>query len=235
MSTYIWCEDSKSGFSFWKEIFSVINSEFIIESKENNTRLRKAVNNITDENNTYYILIDYAMDNADVVREYQYIYRICRKKKNVIIINIHSFEFVLLSFKMLDEWIFAEQDELKEKRNNLIEYKNRFVDIIINGGDAEKLDKLKESDDIDKSLNTEQISSSLLYKITRNTGFETSKSKLGKCFVNNCCEWSERQSDDICGLDTIRPNADNKKKQLIKFSVLKEAFMKAGIYNDNSL
>ena len=69
MSKYVWCEDSASGFEFWKNIFKVINPEFTVQTKRNNTELRKAASRIEADGNEYYILIDSSVDNHDVVRE----------------------------------------------------------------------------------------------------------------------------------------------------------------------
>ncbi len=83
-------------------------------------------------------------------------------------------------------------------------------------------------------VNTEQISAKLLTGITRNTGFETDKAKVGPCFIINCCEWKERMDDDICGLDVSRLTADEKMRQLVDYSILKNAFQEAGL-NDKSI
>ena len=104
-----------------------------------------------------------------------------------------------------------------------------FVDIICNGGDDKKLNLLKEELKISDSLNTEQLSAKLLFEITRNTGFETSKGKFGDCFVVNCCDWTQREEDDICGLDDKRLTADEKIKYIFEYSVLKDSFVKAGL------
>ena len=69
----------------------------------------------------------------------------------------------------------------------------------------------------------------MLFNITRNTGFETDKSKVGQCFINSCCDWIERQTDDICGLDNDRLSADEKMDQILVRSVLQDAFMEAGL------
>ena len=129
-----------------------------------------------------------------------------------------------MSFKFLEEWVFAEKDELKDKRRNLLDARKTFIDIVLNGGDATLLAKLKADLDFSENKNTEQISAKLLTGITLNTGFETDKKKLGTCFINNCCEWVERQMDDICGLDDERIQADEKVKQSVKNSVLKDVF-----------
>ena len=229
LSTYVWCEDSGAGFTFWKKVFEVLYSDFIVETKKNNSELCKAADKICEDDNIYYILMDYAIDNTNVLRETQRLYHIIKSKKNVKVIKIHSFEFVLLSFKNLIEWIFDKNDELKIERSQLLDIKDRFVDLICNGGDSIKLQLLKDTFSFPDSMNTEKISANLLYKITRNTGFETSKGKLGECFIVDCCNWEAREADDICGLDQSRISAEAKITNIVKNSVLNDSFLKVGL------
>ena len=229
MNTYVWCEDSKSGYEFWKRIFETLYKDYTVESKKNNSELCKAVSKLAEDENKYYILMDNAIDNPDVMRETQRLYIALKDKKNVFAVKIHSFEFVLLSFRMLEDWVFAKEDELKKKRIKLIELKNLFVSIICNGGDEKNLASMKEELKISGSLNTEQLSAKLLFEITRNTGFETTKGMISDCFMVDCCDWANREDDDICGLDDNRITADKKIKDIFEYSVLKDSFAKAGL------
>ena len=102
MNTYVWCEDSKSGFEFWKVVFKILYKDYTVESKKNNSELCKAVSKIVDDENKYYILMDNAIDNPDVLRETQRLHIALKDKRNVALIKIHSFEFVLLSFRLLE-------------------------------------------------------------------------------------------------------------------------------------
>ena len=228
MSRFVWCEDTGSGFEFWKKLFEAIYSDIQVESKGNNSELRKAVTKIDDDVNTYYILVDNAIDNPDVLREVNQIKKVEASKENVIVVDVFSFEFCLLSFENLIDWIFAKEDELKEKRKELLELRELFIRVMSDMADIDeqenfflKLDEL--------NYNAEQLSSKLLFEITRNTGFETSKSKLGQCFVVDCCEWSGRQDDDICGLDDSRISASEKIKLIMEKSVLSRAFTEVGL------
>ena len=83
MSKYVWCEDSASGFEFWKNIFKVINPEFTVQTKRNNTELRKAASRIEADGNEYYILIDSSVDNHDVVREVKKLKECVEQKENI--------------------------------------------------------------------------------------------------------------------------------------------------------
>ena len=229
MSTYVWCEDTGSGYEFWKQVFGTLYEDYTVESKNNNTELCKAVSKITEKENKYYILLDNAIDNPEVLRETQRLYSAMKDRDNVSAIKIHSFEFVLLSFRMLTDWVFSEQDELREKRKTLLALKDILVDVINNGGDISKLQAMKNALKISENMNTEQLSAKLLFEITRNTGFETTKGKLGECFVVDCCEWAERMSNDICGLDESRMTSNTKILEIYENSVLKDSFAKAGL------
>ncbi len=231
MSKYLWCEDTRSGYEFWTQIMKLVNDDIKVESKGNNSNLRKAVSKINEDNNTYYILIDNVVDNPDVIREVTKIKDIEKNRKNVIVLELFSFEFVLLSFKYLEDWIFAKEDELKYKREKYLRLKNLLVSMLVEGADSsvqkqylEILDSMNYSD-----LNLEQLMAKLLYEITRNTGFETTKGKLGECFYVNCCEWEKRKEDDICGLSDEHISADKKMTEIINNSVLRDVLKKAGI------
>ena len=230
MNIYVWCEDTGSGFTFWKMLFDTLYKDYIVESKRNNTELCKAISKLkSDEDNKYYVLMDNAIDNPDVLRETQRLYRFIRDKSNVSVIRIHSFEFVLLSFQMLEDWVFAREDDLKDARRDLLDFKTEFVEIICSGGDAGKLSAMNELTGYSDKLNTEQISSRLLSEITKNTGFETTKGKLGECFTVSCCDWESRKTDDICGLDDRRLTSGEKIKSIFDYSVLKDSFSEAGL------
>jgi hypothetical protein len=150
-------------------------------------------------------------------------------------IKIHSFEFVILSFEMLEDWVFASQDELREKRKDLLFWKSNFVRAYVNEEDADILKEVKAALQYSDKHNSEQVSAELLFDITRNTGFETNKGTLGQCFVVDCCNWRERRHDDICGLDNKRLSLADKMMSIYEKSVLKNALEEAGFENDNSI
>lgn len=77
--------------------------------------------------------------------------------------------------------------------------------------------------------NIEQLAARLLFDLTRNTGFEVSKGKLGECWVQSCCEWTERRKDDICGLDNSRLSVYDKMKSIYERTSLKEQFRASGL------
>ena len=229
MSKFLWCEDHKSGYQFWNALFRELHPDVTVETKGGNTGLRKAAGRIADDGNLYYIVMDTAVDNPDVLRETRRLKAMTDGKDNIRVIKVHSFEFALLSFELLEQWVFAEQDELKEKRHDLLQARAVFLQQNAADADAAGLLAFKEAFADYESKNSEQIAAKLLYEITRNTGFETDKSQVGDCFINTCCEWTGRQSDDLCGLDSHRISAGEKAKQLVNRSALKAAFEGVGL------
>ena len=65
--------------------------------------------------------------------------------------------------------------------------------------------------------------------VQRNYYMGAGGTHLGDCFINTCCEWLGRKSDDICGLDSHRISAGEKARLLVDYSVLKEAFERVGL------
>ena len=229
MSKFLWCEDSKSGYQFWNALFRNLHLDMTVETKGSNTGLRKAAGKIAADGNMYYIVMDTAVDNPEVLRETRRLKAVIDGKDNIHVIKVHSFEFALLSFDLLEQWVFAEADELKEKRQNLLQARAVFLQQNASSADAAGLQAFKEVFAEYESKNSEQIAAKLLFEITRNTGFETDKSQVGDCFINTCCEWAERQSDDLCGLDSHRISAGEKAKRLMDRSALKAAFEGVGL------
>ena len=42
MGKYVWCEDTGSGYEFWKKLFETLDSDITVQTKNNNSELRKA-------------------------------------------------------------------------------------------------------------------------------------------------------------------------------------------------
>lgn len=229
MSTYVWCEDSGSGYAFWNTVFKIMYPEFIVETKNSNTRLNKAIRQISDDNNLYYVIVDTVLDNQDVLRELERLKRSIIGKNNIKVIKIHSFEFSLLSFEFLEKWVFAENDDLKEQRKDKLEAREKLVKLISDGGTADELSLFKSMYQYQSKMNTEKIAAKLLTEITRNTGFETNKKQVGFYFVNSCCEWDDRQENDLCGLDDKRLSVSKKIEQMVNHSILQAAFQEVGL------
>ena len=232
VKTYLWIEDriEKSGYKFWTTLMHELYPEVIVESKMNNRELVKAVKGLTDKENKYIIALDNSFDNVQVCMEQKLLKEAADKRNNVFLLDIICFEYILLEFDKLIDWIYAPEDEFREKRANAIAARGKLVQII-NSGEV-NYKAIQEIIDYDNNLdnhNIEQLSARLLFDLTRNTGFEVSKGTLGECWRKNCCEWIDRQKDDICGLDQIRLTLNEKMQSVYFETSLYSEFRKIGL------
>lgn len=230
--TFLWIEDRKgrAAHTFWEEFVKQLCPEVIVESKRNNSELVKAVKSLKDTVHKYIILFDNSFDNLQVVMEQKLLKHYADERNNVVLMDIICFEYILLEFKDLIHWIYAPNDEFLEKRANAIAAREKFVNSIDSGELRYK--DIQEIMEYDKHLqehNVEQLAAMLLFDLTRNTGFEVSKGRLGDCWIKSCCEWDNRAGDDICGLDERRLSILDKMKRLYEGTSLKEQFAKAGL------
>lgn len=152
------------------------------------------------------------------------------RKKNVVLMDIICFEYILLEFENLLDWIYAPNDEFLSKRASAISAREKLITCIDTGSMNYK--GIKEILKYDKHIeehNIEQLAARLLFDLTRNTGFEVSKGKLGECWVQSCCDWTGRRKDDICGLDNSRLSVYDKMKSIYERTSLKEQFRASGL------
>lgn len=227
---HLWIEDKegKSGFIFWETFMRELFPQIKVESKKNNSELVKAVKDIKDKDR-YIVVMDNSFDNPEVYREQSRLNKYSAGK-DVVKINLICFEYLLLEFEGLFDWIYAVQDEFREKRAIAINARNALISIIAGGNvNYKQVEEIEQYDRDLENRNIEQLAAKLLYDLTRNTGFEVSKGKLGQCWIKSCCEWENRQKDDICGLDNSRLSVIEKMKSIYDGSSLKTELPKAGL------
>ena len=232
MKTYLWIEDrkNKSGYIFWQTILGQLCPEIVLESKQNNSELVKAVKALEDSENRYIVVFDNSFDNLQVAMEQKVLRKYAGDKENVVLMDIICFEYILLEFKELIEWIYAPDDEFLVKRKKAITAREKLVKTIqsgeINYKDIREIIEYNENVD---NYNVEQLSARILFDLTRNTGFEVSKGSVGECWIKSCCEWEERMPDDICGLDVSRLPVKEKMKRICKGTSLLKQFQNMGL------
>ena len=232
VKTYLWIEDriGKASYKFWTTLMHEICPEVIVESKTNNRELVKAVKGLTDKENRYIIALDNSFDNVQIYMEQKILKEAADKRNNVFLLNLICFEYTLLEFDKLIDWIYAPEDEFREKRAGAIAARDKLVQII--STDDMNYKVIQEILDYDNNLdnhNIEQLSAKLLFDLTRNTGFEVSKANLGECWRQNCCEWADRQADDICGLDQTKFTLKDKMKCVYSGTSLRGEFENIGL------
>lgn len=204
--------------------------EIIVESKKNNSELAKAVKTLQDADNKYIIVFDNSFDNLQVIMEQKRLKQYVNERDNVFLTDIICFEYILLEFKKLIEWIYAPEDEFLEKRADAMIAREKLVNSIQAGNfNYKAIQEIAEYDSRIEEHNIEQLAAKLLFDLTRNTGFEVSKGTIGKCWTESCCGWEERREDDVCGLDHDGLSVFDKMKNIYEGSSLKEQFSKIGL------
>lgn len=232
MKTYLWLEDGKdkSGYVFWETLMQQLCPEIIVESKKNNSELVKAVKGLEDTENKYIIVFDNSFDNLQVVTERKLLKRYADRKANVFLMDIICFEYLLLEFSDLITWIYAPNDEFLVKRNKAVMAREKLVNTIKTGElNYKDIREIVEYNERIENYNIEQLAAKILFDLTRNTGFEVSKGKLGECWIKSCCEWQGRMNNDICGLDNNRLALNNKMIQIYKGTSLITQFQNVGL------
>ena len=204
--------------------------EIVVESKKNNSELVKAVKALEDTENRYIVVFDNSFDNLQVVMEQKLLRKYADEKNNVFLMDIICFEYLLLEFKELIAWIYASDDEFLMTRKKAITAREKFVRTIQSGElNYKDIREIAEYNEYIENYNVEQLSAQILFDLTRNTGFEVSKGKIGECWIKPCCEWEERMSDDICGLDADRLQLKEKMKYICEGTSLLEQFQNIGL------
>lgn len=232
MKTYLWIEDrkDKSGYIFWQTLMGQLCPEIVLESKTNNSELVKAVKALEDTENRYIVVFDNSFDNLQVAMEQKLLRKYASDKSNVILVDIICFEYILLEFKDLIEWIYAPDDEFLVKRKKSIIAREKLVKTIqsgeVNYKDIREIIEYNENVD---NYNVEKLVARILFDLTRNTGFEVSKGSVGECWIKSCCEWKERMSDDICGLDASRLSVKEKMMRICEGTSLLKQFQNIGL------
>lgn len=231
MQIYLWIEDApdKAAYTFWKTLTGELFPEVIVESKRNCSRLIKAIQDLKDTDNYYIIAYDHSFDNEQVVRELIHLKRACRIHRNIFELDMISFEYLLLEFEKLIQWIYAEDDGFRKSRKQLIGLREELLAAVGHHCDYKEIKGIRDYIKAADEYNIERLASKILFDLTRNTGFEVSKGALGICWRSSCCGFHERQEDDMCGLDKEHPGLGEKMKEIFEHSRLKEEFARLGL------
>lgn len=229
---YFWIEDRKTGasYQFWEKFLNQLFPMVHIESKGNSSELIKAIKSLDDSQNRYIIMLDNSFDNPQIAMERKKLEQYLKLHTNLVLLDIICFEYVLLEFKELIDWIYAVDDEFIVRRAKVITAREDLITCIATGDlNYKMLSGVVKYDDKVNEHNIEQLSAKLLFDLTRNTGFEVSKGTIGPCWIKSCCDWESRDVDDICGLDYRRITARDKMLRIYEGTCLKNQFSSAGL------
>lgn len=205
---YIWHEDSQNSATtnFWNFIYnSKVSAKLVnvsIRGFDGNKNLADHMKNCSiNMNDTYLIFVDKVLDNPKALQYYIDIKNTCLKYKNVHVVDLLCFEYMMLRFKYIINWtepmkIIKGYEEARAIRNDFINCIDNGIAWVNNPNIVKYVVKKKN---INTSLigwqrelayvSSENIATDLLTQMTNGgtTEFGISKTNFGRCWYCNCC------------------------------------------------
>lgn len=89
-----------------------------------------------------------------------------QKKANIVELDIICFEYILLEFAKLIEWIYALDDEFLIKRKEIIVVREKLLEAITQGKDYKDIDEIRNYVKLLDEYNIEQLSAKILSELT---------------------------------------------------------------------
>lgn len=130
---YLWTEDTGAGLHFWKLVNQLFfDDALVVENKGSNQGLLNALSDIDmKENDKYYILFDYVVDNQDIRNKYRMLKSIADKAEGkIIILDMICFEYLILAFDKLVEWTgTGKRDKIKIREEILSAIENHRINL----------------------------------------------------------------------------------------------------------
>lgn len=223
---YLWTEDTGAGLHFWKLVNQLFfNDALVVESKESNQGLLDALAEIDmKEDDKYYILFDYVVDNQDIRNKYRMLKIIEEKSEGkIIILDMICFEYLILAFETLVEWTgIGKTDKIKIREEVLAVVENHRINLSkIN--DEKALQYIAGF----KRYSTERVMKSLVGEFTQNEKWSVKGELMGECWYRDCCV-SEHPDSLRCGRPEVE-NGDEKIRMLIQSAEVQRVIGKVGL------
>ena len=223
---YLWTEDTGAGLHFWKLVNQLFfNDALVVESKESNQGLLDALADIDmKEDDKYYILFDYVVDNQDIRNKYRMLKTIEEKSEGkIIILDMICFEYLILALETLVEWTgIGKTDKIKIREEVLAAVENHRINLSkIN--DEKALQYIAGF----KRYSTERVMKSLVGEFTQNEKWSVKGELMGECWYQDCCV-SEHPDSLRCGRPEVE-NGDEKIRMLIQSAEVQRVIGKVGL------
>ena len=208
---YLWTEDTGAGLHFWKLVNQLFfNDALVVESKESNQGLLDALAEIDmKEDDKYYILFDYVVDNQDIRNKYRMLKLITDKAEGkIIILDMICFEYLILAFDKLVTWTgTGKTDKIKIREEVLSAIEDHRINL-------SKIDDEKTLQYFAgfKRYSTERVMKSLVGEFTQNEKWSVKGELMGECWYKDCCV-SEHPDNLRCGKPEIEDG--NKKMRML--------------------
>lgn len=183
---YLWIEDTGAGLHFWKLVIQLFfDDALVVESKGSNQGLLNALSDIDmKENDKYYILIDYVVDNQDIRNKYRMLKSIADKAEGkIVILDMICFEYLILAFDKLVAWTGTGKiDKIKIREEVLSAIENHRINL-------SKIDDEKTLQYLAgfKRYSTERVMKSLVGEFTQNEKWSVKGTLMGECWYKDCC------------------------------------------------
>ena len=183
---YLWTEDTGAGLHFWKLVNQLFfNDALVVESKESNQGLLDALAEIDiKEDDKYYILFDYVVDNQDIRNKYRMLKSITDKAEGkIIILDMICFEYLILAFDKLVTWTgTGKTDKIKIREEVLSAIEDHRINL-------SKIDDVKTLQYLAgfKRYSTERVMKSLVGEFTQNEKWSVKGELMGECWYKDCC------------------------------------------------
>lgn len=219
---YLWTEDTGAGLHFWKLVNQLFfNDALVVESKESNQGLLDALAEIDmKEDDKYYILFDYVVDNQDIRNKYRMLKSITDKAEGkIIILDMICFEYLILAFDKLVTWTgTGKTDKIKIREEVLSAIEDHRINL-------SKIDDVKTLQYLAgfKRYSTERVMKSLVGEFTQNEKWSVKGQLMGECWYKDCCV-SEHPDSLRCGKPEV-DDGNEKMRMLIQSEEIQKVIM----------
>lgn len=241
---YLCTEDSGSGRKFWEliceNLFNGIAKVADIPGVSNDGvgfgNLMQYILNIKDIDNVYIVILDNPVDTNDDEHIFTEFIESLNEKNmpNIKIMPFISFEWMFLSLDFFMDWVYEKDDYFYKLRKEFVKCRQDLVNLNANAElfryrELESMQFLMQKHPKRKTF--EKLCKALLLEITKNTGFEVRDGydKLGQCWYINCCDYENKQDDDVCGLSSVYPSGRLKLYQILENSGLEDRLSDTGL------
>ncbi len=183
---YLWTEDQGAGLHLWQLANQYLfQNRLIVESKKSNQGILDAVRCLTPaKTDTYYLAFDIVYDNIDVVNKLLELKElIANYPKQIIILDMICFEYIILAFHKLTVWTKSGRKDVLEIRNYILKaIRGHQIDL-----DSITDEKTRHYLMGFKQYSTERVIKSITYMLTDKDAWNIKGTSLGECWHQDCC------------------------------------------------
>ena len=218
---HIWHEDNpnSSTTQFWQFLKSqnvkpILNNADIRGFSGNVNFYNQLQTTKFNPKDKYYIFIDYVPDNTDAHQVYSNAKRLLQPYKNVKLMKLRCFEYLILKFRYLVNWIepvkipagYANEKAVRLALINILDaggdwrYNSTIMNYIMDKKHISLINWTNES----QYITSEDVIAALLTDMTaagKPHEFTIKKTTFGRCWHENCCyQYTDAYGSKRCRL-----------------------------------